>query len=68
MTNNKSNLEGVPDLLNPQVLDRLAELVVAKLTANNGGHLLYTQGVRGSSPLPPTTTIDKSTLTNILAH
>ena len=37
--------------LSPESLDRLADLVIAKLTARNGGVLLPKQDVAGSNPI-----------------
>ena len=37
--------------LSPESLNRLADLVVAKLTATNGGVLLPKQDVTGSNPV-----------------
>ena len=48
------DLEVVPDSLSPGELDRLADLVVAKLAQKNEGCLTFNQGVTGSRPVRPT--------------
>jgi len=46
-----------PALPNSPTFQQLWDALGSKLFETAQGHLLYTQGVRGSSPLPPT--IDK---------
>ena len=43
-----------PALANSTNPSQLEETIGSKLIEATGEHLLYTQGVRGSSPLPPT--------------
>jgi len=43
-----------PVLSNSPTFQQLWEALGSKLIETAQGHLLYTQGVRGSSPLPPT--------------
>ena len=51
-------MEGIqraPALPNSDLIDQLADAVVSKLSKRVNQHLLYTQGVVGSSPSSPTT-------------
>ncbi len=43
-----------PALSNSPTFQQLWDALGSKLIETAQGHLLYTQGVRGSSPLPPT--------------
>ena len=47
----KTNPDGVPASLSPESLDRLADLVVAKLMAKNQPPLPSKQVVAGSNPV-----------------
>ena len=47
----KQRAPALPDSATPQ---QLWDALCSKLVEAAQGHLLYTQGVRGSSPLPPT--------------
>ena len=51
----KTNLDGVPASLSPESLDRLADLVIAKLMAKGSGALPSKQVVVGSSPISRST-------------
>ena len=50
-----SKQKGAPALSNSPTLQQLWDALGSKLIEATEGRLLYTQGVRGSSPLPPTT-------------
>jgi len=52
-----SKQKGAPASSNSPTLQQLWDALGSKLEEAAQGHLLYTQGVRGSSPLPPTTGI-----------
>jgi len=43
-----------PALANSSIFQQLWDALGSKLVETAQEHLLYTQGVRGSSPLPPT--------------
>jgi len=66
----KANAQDSPERvlasLSPETLDSLAELVVAKLTANNGRVLLPKQDVEGSNPF--TRSIDSFRIATNLSH
>ena len=49
-----SKQKGAPASSNSPTLQQLWDALGSKLEEAAQGHLLYTQGVRGSSPLPPT--------------
>ena len=51
----KANLDGVPASLSPELLDRLADLVVAKLIAKYQNVLPSKQVVAGSNPVSRST-------------
>ena len=48
------NQKGAPALSNSPTPQQLWDILGAKLIEATEGRLLYTQEVRGSSPLPPT--------------
>ena len=54
----KTNLDGVPASLSPESLDRLADLVIAKLMAKDSGALSSKQVVAGSSHVSRSTDSD----------
>jgi len=52
---NSNRLDGVLDFLSPELLDRLADLIMARLAAKNSGVLLPKQDVVGSNPITRST-------------